>query len=129
MLQDTPGILIQGFYSFHGETLKLKLSHAQTEEARVFLPQDVRNVCDAKDFEHFRLPGRCEYGCENVDSFTLARKRTAQFSHALMIHPQVEIIRDEHGNPLPETVIAAVMTCAAPMICYGEPGTIRNLGL
>ncbi len=43
-------------------------------------------------------------------------------SHALMIHPQVEIIKDENGDPLPETVIVAVMTCAAPMLKNGMEG-------
>ena len=40
-------------------------------------------------------------------------------SDAIMITPQVEIIKDERGEPLPESVIVSVMTCAAPMIIYG----------
>ncbi len=43
-------------------------------------------------------------------------------SNAVMIHPQVEIIKDEKGNLLPETVVVAVMTCAAPMLTYGREG-------
>ena len=34
----------------------------------------------------------------------------------------VEIIKDETGNLLDETVIVAVMTCATPMINYGYEG-------
>ena len=190
MLQDTLDILERGFYQLHGKTIPLKLSRAQMEAVEVFLPQDVKRVCEAKDFEHLHVLGRCGYGCENADSFSLARKRTEQFSYdlkrkgarpilvlnlanplnpgggvrigakaqeedlcrdssllvslesmkaktyydynrslgtymgsdALMIHPQVEIIKDENGNLLPETVIVAVMTCAAPMLNHGLEG-------
>jgi uncharacterized protein (TIGR02452 family) len=34
----------------------------------------------------------------------------------------VEIIRDDKGELLDETVIVAVLTCAAPMITYGKEG-------
>lgn len=40
-------------------------------------------------------------------------------SDAIMISPHVEIIRDEKNNLLPESVVVAVMTCAAPMVTYG----------
>ena len=47
-------------------------------------------------------------------------------SDALMIHPQVEIIKDENGSLLPETAIVAVMTCAAPMLLSGTEGMTRE---
>ncbi len=43
-------------------------------------------------------------------------------SDALIIHPQVEIIKDENGRLLPESVIVAVLTCAAPMLARGMEG-------
>lgn len=43
-------------------------------------------------------------------------------SDALMITPQVEIIRDENGELLDDTVIVSVVTCAAPMVTYGLEG-------
>lgn len=43
-------------------------------------------------------------------------------SDAVMIHPHVEIIKDESGALLPDSVVVAVMTCAAPMIKYGFEG-------
>ena len=43
-------------------------------------------------------------------------------SDAVVINPQVEIIKDEDGNLLEDTVIVAVMTCAAPMLKYGMEG-------
>lgn len=43
-------------------------------------------------------------------------------SDAVMITPQVEIIKDENGNLLEESVIVSVMTCAAPMLRYGMEG-------
>lgn len=43
-------------------------------------------------------------------------------SDALMITPYVEIIKDENGELLDETVIVSVLTCAAPMISHGKEG-------
>lgn len=194
MLQDTLSILQKGFYQLHGEIIRLQLSRAQMEKAEVYLPQDVKRVCEAKDFGRVHVLGRCRYGCENADSFSLARKRAEQLSHvlkrkgekpilvlnlanpvnpgggvrrgakaqeedlcrkssllvslesakakayydynrslgtymgshALMIHPQVEIIKDENGDLLPETVIVAVMTCAAPMLIHGMEGLTQQ---
>ncbi len=43
-------------------------------------------------------------------------------SDAMMFTPEVEIIRDENGTLLDETVIVAVLTCAAPMVTQGREG-------
>jgi len=43
-------------------------------------------------------------------------------SDAVIIHPQVEVIKDERGNLLPETAVVAVMTCAAPNLIDGMEG-------
>ncbi|MCR5417967.1 MAG: TIGR02452 family protein, partial [Lachnospiraceae bacterium] len=43
-------------------------------------------------------------------------------SDAMILSPEVEIIRDEQGRLLPETSIVSVLTCAAPMIRYGKEG-------
>ena len=51
---------------------------------------------------------------------------TCMGSDAIMIHPQVEIIKDEKGNLLPETAIVAVMTCAAPILRYGLKGLTQE---
>ena len=194
ILEDTLSILEKGSYNLQGKTIPLKLSRAQMEEVQVYLPRDVERICNATDFEHVHVLGRCGYSCENEDSFTLARKRAEQFSfllkqkgakpilvlnlanpvnpgggvrrgataqeedlcrkssllvslespkakayydynrslgtymgsHALMIHPQVEIIKDENGDLLPETAVVAVMTCAAPMLTYGMEGMSRE---
>ena len=47
---------------------------------------------------------------------------TLMGSDALMITPQVEIIRDENGELLDDTVIVSVLTCAAPNISHGMEG-------
>ena len=44
-------------------------------------------------------------------------------SDAMIIHPNVEIIKDVHGDLLDEPIVVSVLTCAAPMICYGIEGT------
>lgn len=194
VLLDTLSICEQGWYVKDNEKKKLKLTREKMEEARVFLPKEIRAVSEYKDFQHVHAMGRCGYGCVNADSFTLARKRTEQFSDdiakedakpvlvlnlanpvnpgggvrrgakaqeedlcrksslllslesrnslpyyeynrslhtymgsdAVIIHPQVEIIKDENGDLLKDTVIVAVMTCAAPMLTHGMEGMNRS---
>ena len=188
MFQETMQILEQGFYIKDGRKIQLKLSKKEMEEIQVYLPDDVKKYSNRKDFDPPYVFGRCGYGCENTDSFTLARERveykylydndvpkilvlnlanavhpgggvrrgskaqeedlcrcssllmslesktakkyyeynkslhTKMGSDALMITPQVEIIRDENGELLDETVIVSVITCAAPMVSYGKEG-------
>ena len=194
VLRDTLSICEQGWYVKDNEKKKLKLTREQMEEARVFLPKEIRAVSEYKDFQHVHVLGRCGYSCVNADSFTLARKRTEQLSNdfakedakpvlvlnlanpvnpgggvrrgakaqeedlcrksslllslesrnslpyyeynrslhthmgsdAVIIHPQVEIIKDENGDLLKDTVIVAVMTCAAPMLTHGMEGMNRS---
>ena len=189
MLQDTLKIFEQGYYTVNGHTVRLKLSRREMEAAQVYLPDDMKAVCRSTDFAHIHVMGRCGYGCENEDSFTLARERLEQMSHlrseddkpilvlnlanavhigggvrngakaqeedlcrksslllslesgnarpyyeynrslhtnmgsdAVILHPQVEIIKDGDGNLLEDSVVVAVMTCAAPNLQYGMEG-------
>ena len=59
MLQDTLDILVKGSYQLQGRTIRLKLSPSQMEEVEVYLPEDVQRVCNAKDFMHNHVHGRC----------------------------------------------------------------------
>ena len=43
-------------------------------------------------------------------------------SDAIILTPDVEIIRDENGELLEDSVVVSVMTCAAPMITEGMEG-------
>jgi len=187
MFHDTMAILKKGYYEKNGRRIYLKLSREQMQEVTVLLPGDVQVVCESKDFAHVRVIGRCGYAVENMDSFSLARKRFEMLpeqdrkdrilvlnlangehpgggvrrgakaqeedlcrksslllslesrkaspyyeynrslqslfgSDAVMIHPQVEIIKDENGELLDDTVIVAVLTCAAPILRYGMQG-------
>ncbi|MDO5138672.1 MAG: TIGR02452 family protein [Oscillospiraceae bacterium] len=188
MFRETMQILEQGYYVKDGRKIQLKLSKKEMEEIRVYLPEDVRKYSNQKDFNPPYVIGRCGYGCENRDSYSLARERvthkylydkdipkilvlnlanpvnpgggvrrgakaqeedlcrcssllmsleskaaeqyynynkhlhTYMGSDALMITPKVEIIRDENGELLDETVIVSVVTCAAPMVTYGKEG-------
>lgn len=190
MLSDTLRICEQGYYMHNGRRVDLKLSMAEMKQARVFLPDEVAALAHFKDFPHVHVMGRCGHGCENMDSFSLARKRyedcsymfdakgpkeilvlnlanavnpgggvrrgakaqeedlcrksslllslegqaasryynynrifhTSMGSDAIIITPKVEIIKDENGNLLDESVIVAVMTCAAPCLINGMEG-------
>ena len=154
----------------------------------MYLPDDVKKNCSDSDFSSPFVVGRCGHGCENIDSFALARKRlgdtylftrddhgilvlnlanpvhpgggvrngaraqeedlcrksslllsleskearkyydynkslnTYMGSDALMVAPYVEIIKDENGDLLDDTVVVSVLTCAAPMISHGKEG-------
>lgn len=48
--------------------------------------------------------------------------RTHMGSDGMIFSPEVEIFRDECGELMAETVIVAVLTCAAPMISYSMEG-------
>lgn len=48
--------------------------------------------------------------------------KTFMGTDAVMIHPQVEIIKDEQGNLLDDSVVVSVMTCAAPHLRFGMEG-------
>ena len=194
MLKDTLSILDKGYYRIGNKKKKLKLSRAEMEAADVYLPEDIQAISGFKDFPHVYVLGRCGYGCENMDSFSLARKRREQLSYdlgeegtkpilvlnlanpvnpgggvrngakaqeedlcrksslllslesrnalpyyeynnslhtymgsdAIIINPQVEIIKDENGSLLEDSVIVAVMTCAAPMLKYGMEGMTQS---
>ena len=190
MLNDTLSIFARGHYTVDNSRKTLKLTKRQSLEARVFLPDDVRAVSEKKDFPHVVSAARCVFGCENADSFGVARKRaslsaldpggddekpvlvlnlanpvnpgggvrrgakaqeedlcrkssllislegpkaapyysynrrlsTYLGSDAVIIHPYVEIIKDEKGALLEDSVVVAVMTCAAPMLRGGMEG-------
>ena len=194
MFQDTMRILEQGYYTIGNQRIELKLSRTQMEAADVYLPGDIQIMSGNKDFQHVHVIGRCGYGCENADSFSLAGKRMEQFScdsgrkdakpilvlnlanavspgggvrrgakaqeedlcrksslllslesrnarpyyeynkslhtdmgsDAIIINPQVEIIKDENGNLLPDTAVVAVMTCAAPRFRNGMEGISQS---
>ena len=191
MLNDTLAIFERGNYRIGNKKVLLKLSAEEIEEAQVFLPGDIERLDDGGE-EAAEPAGNCTYACVNVDSFSLARKRNAQFiaganhkkpvlvlnlanpvnpgggvrrgakaqeedlcrkssllrslegpnasayyeynrslhtfmgSNAVIISPQVEIIKDEEGNLLRDSVIVSVMTCAAPMLTYGMEGMTQK---
>lgn len=91
MFQDTMSILESGYYVVGNERKKLKLTRTQMEASEVYLPEDVQEITERKDFEHQHELGRCEYGCENIDSFSLARKRMKNHFHEL---------REEESKPI-----------------------------
>lgn len=190
MLEDTLSICEQGYYMLDGRKVDLKLSLEEMKKVHVFLPDEVEGFAYYKKFEHIHVPERCEYGCENMDSFSLAHKRYEDYkdtfagenakeilvlnlanpvnpgggvrrgaraqeedlcrksslllslesedaslyymynrylrtymgSDAIIITPKVEIIKDEEGNLLEDSVIVSVMTCAAPCLSYGMEG-------
>ncbi|MCD8149411.1 MAG: TIGR02452 family protein [Clostridiales bacterium] len=190
MLKDTLDICEQGYYVLNGKKNKLKLSLTEMKEVRVFLPDEIAALAQYKEFQHIHVIGRCGFGCENMDSFSLARKRyhdcsymftgknskeilvlnlanpvnpgggvrrgtraqeedlcrksslllslegsaasryysynrslhTYMGSDAIVITPKVEIIKDENGNLLEDSVIVAVMTYAAPCLTGGMAG-------
>ena len=193
ILQDTLRILDKGSYEANGKTVSLKLSREEMEKIHVLLPEDVKDIAGRTGFEQVHVMGRCGYGCENADSFTVARMQYERFSHsltkdtkpvlvlnlanavhpgggvrrgasaqeedlcrksslllslesreasryyvyndrlhtfmgsdAMMFTPKVEVIKDEEGNLLDDTVIVSVLTCAAPNLRYGMEGLSQS---
>lgn len=74
MLEDTLKILKQGWYEKNGKRIQLKLSAKEMQEIQVYLPEAVKKNCSDPEFSRPFVIGRCGHGCENIDSFALARK-------------------------------------------------------
>ena len=78
-LHDTLNILNQGSYTYKGKRIPLKLTPSQMREISVYLPKDVKNICEDTEFEFtHNADSRILIGCENIDSYSLARKRTKE---------------------------------------------------
>ena len=188
MLDDTLHIMENGFYVKDGREIKLKLSLDDMKKITVYLPEDVKKNANMPDFNPPCASEKCEYSCENADSYTIAMRaaenpsshdkdsagvlvlnmanpvnpgggvrrgamaqeedlcrksslllslesseakkyyeynkslHTNLSSGALMITPRVEIIKDENGELLDDTVIVSVLTFAAPYIAWGLEG-------
>lgn len=77
ILNDTLEILDSGYYVFNGKRIPLKLSPAEMREISVYLPEKVQDICNRTDFDHIHKAfSRVEVECENIDSYSLARKRS-----------------------------------------------------
>ena len=100
MLLDTLDILEKGYYKIGDKKIPLKLNLRQMEAARVYLPQETQAVSESKDFEHVHVMGRSGYGCENADSFSLARKRHKQFSRDLNREGEKPVLILNLANPV-----------------------------
>lgn len=88
MLEDTLKILKQGWYEKNGKRIQLKLSAKEMQEIQVYLPEAVKKKCSDPEFSRPFVIGRCGHGCENIDSFALARKRLGD---------TYLFTRDDHG--------------------------------
>mgnify|MGYP004504006687 FL=1 len=88
MLEDTLKILKQGWYEKNGKRIQLKLSAKEMQEIQVYLPEEVKKNFSDPEFSRPFVIGRCGHGCENTDSFALARKRLGD---------TYLFTRDDHG--------------------------------
>ena len=182
ILEDTLSIFKKGKYKKDGKTIRTKLSRKQMQECYVYLPENVQDIMNRKDFKHVNVMGRVRFGCRNIDSFGMAHEQflfsgkkennilvlnfanpvnpgggvrwgaraqeedlcrksslllslesnqaqqyykynrslnTYMGSDAIILTPNVEIIKDVNGELLDDSIIVSVMTCAAPMITQG----------
>ncbi len=190
MLDDTLQIFNEGKYNKDGKIVYTKLSLKQMEECYVYLPEDVMDITNRKDFEHLHVMGRVGVGCQNIDSYSMAQQQYKHLSYmfsngkaknilvlnfanpvnpgggvrrgaraqeedlcrrsslllslesqlakqyyeynkslntylgsdAIILTPNVEIIKEVDGSMFDESIIVSVMTCAAPMITHGKEG-------
>ena len=100
ILNNTIDILKHGYYYVNGERKELKLNRLEMEDVRVFLPGEIKALENYKSEEHVHVIGRCGYGCENIDSFSLARKRIIQTKHMVTKERREEILVLNFANPV-----------------------------
>lgn len=66
-------MLRRGKYVKGNQTIGTKLSVQQMEQARVYLPDEIRDIAERKDFDHVHvLGGRIGVGCRKIDSLGMA---------------------------------------------------------
>lgn len=77
ILEETLDILQKGYYVKRGTRINLSVSRARMEDAGVLLPDDVDRYSNDPAFVvPYRSYGfRCQYRCENSDSFDVAMDR------------------------------------------------------
>ena len=61
VLRDTLSILEQGYYIADEKKKELKLTREQMEEARVFLPGEIRAISELKGLQKVHVLGRCGF--------------------------------------------------------------------
>lgn len=99
ILEDTLDIIVRGWYMKDGRKINLKLSPREMNEAKVFLPSDVHALEKYKSKQQCFYLGRCEYGCENIDSFTKARNNYVNHRR-LFREDDKEILVLNFANPI-----------------------------
>ena len=63
MLQDTLDILEQGYYLLDGKQVELKLSNKEMREIHVYLPGEIQEISENRDFSHGHPAGRLATSC------------------------------------------------------------------
>lgn len=90
----------KGKYKKGHKTVSLKLSEKEMKNCKVFLPDELENLKSYKNFEHVHIIGRCGYGCENADSFSVARNRIELSKLFLHKNDVQEILVLNLANPV-----------------------------
>lgn len=99
ILKDTLSILKRGKYKKNGKTVYTKLSRKQMEECKVYLPDDIQNIMESKEFEHIHVMGRVSVGCRNIDSFGMAQEQY-KYSYLCSGREEKNILVLNFANPV-----------------------------
>lgn len=100
MLQDTLQIMDTGFYKKGLRKIHLKLSQEEMRNAKVFLPDDVRDICMKVDTDRALAERNTECTCENIDSYTLAVRRCVERDNKSDNNEVREILVLNFANPV-----------------------------
>lgn len=99
ILNDTLRVCKKGYYKHNGKKVNLKLTTEEMQNAIVYLPEQVNEIAQRKDFPHVHSLGRCGYSCMNSDSFSMAQSR--QKIHSMLKgRGNAEILVLNFANPV-----------------------------
>ena len=190
LLEETLELFRDGRYECEGKPVVLPQSEDELKTCTVYLDDSSFAQAEEAGYLPYREDGRCEYSCENIDTYGMARKwigegkipadesvavlnfanavhpgggvrkgasaqeenlccesslllslESAQAdpyytynwnlhsymgSDAIIVTPEVLVIRDGEKKFLPEPVRVSVITCAAPNITWGMEGMSRQ---
>ena len=74
ILHDTLKPCEKRFYRYHGQDIKLKLTHDEQMACEVLLPDEVDKACAFQDADNrVHVFGRCYCSCANMDTFSFVQ--------------------------------------------------------
>lgn len=85
ILNDTIQITREGRYLYENKYINLCLQQTEMQEALAFLPDEVINIVENADVSLENYFQRCEFFCQNMDSYTMAQEQYRKGARNILV--------------------------------------------